>query len=202
MTDIDEIKYWQTQLDTMRRTQLDTVRATAVKWQGSISTLLGLFGTVAFVGGNDSIEKLDAADADRVKLAISAAVALAAVGVIAATYAASGITRRTSNPTWRWLEQRSRGQARNALRALRISQVASMLAVAVVVAGSLVVLFNTDPKPEDKGPSFVIASADGKVFCGELHLAADGTVEVSTAQGAHVAVSKDRPLTSVASCPK
>jgi hypothetical protein len=168
MTDTKTAKYWQTKLDDLSRTELDTVRSTAAKWQGTISTLLGIFGTVAFVSGNQAIEKLSPTTAAFIKLAVTLAVVLAVGSVLAATYAAQGIPRKRLTPDWVWLEERSRTQAGRALGALRCSQGLALGAVFVVIVGSLLVLWNSEPKAVPKSASVLARMANGTVVCGSL----------------------------------
>jgi hypothetical protein len=168
MTDTKTAKYWQAKLDDLGRTELDTVRSTAAKWQGTISTLLGIFGTVAFVSGNQTIDKLSASAATATKWAVTVAVVLAVGAVLTATYAAQGIPRQRVAPDWLWLETQSGKQARRALVALRCSQGLALAAVFVVVAGSLLVLWNTESKTASQPTSALVRLANGSVVCGSI----------------------------------
>ena len=156
MTDTKTAKYWQTKLDDLSRTELDTVRSTAAKWQGTISTLLGIFGTVAFVSGNQTIDKLSPTAAALAKWAVTVALVLAVGAVLSATYAAQGIPRYRDNPDWVWLETQSRTQANRALVALRLSQGLALAAVVVIVVGSLLVLWNSEPKAAAQPTSVLV----------------------------------------------
>lgn len=168
MTDTRTAKYWQAKLEDLSRTELDTVRSTAAKWQGTISTLLGIFGTVAFVTGNQTIDKLSPTAATLAKWAVTVALVLALGAVLTATYAAQGIPRQRANPDWVWLETQSRDQARRALVALRLSQGLALAAVVVIVVGSLLVLWNSEPKAAAPPASAPVRVAYGTVLCGSL----------------------------------
>jgi hypothetical protein len=168
MTDTKTAKYWQGKLDDLSRTELDTVRSTAAKWQGTISTLLGIFGTVAFVSGNQTIEKLSPSAATATKVAVTAAVLLAIGAVLTATYAAQGIPRQRKTADWVWLETQSGTQSGRALVALRCSQGLALAAVFVVVAGSLLVLWNSGPKIASQSTSALVRTADGALVCGSI----------------------------------
>jgi hypothetical protein len=164
MTDTKRAKYWQTKLDDLSRTELDTVRNTAAKWQGTISTLLGIFGTVAFVSGDKTVENLSPTAAALTKVAVTLAGVLAVGAVLAATFAAQGIPRQQASPDWVWLEEQSRAQAGRALVALRWSQGLALGAVFVLLLGSLLVLWNSEPQPTP----VVARLANGTVLCGSL----------------------------------
>jgi hypothetical protein len=199
--DTKTAKYWQGKLDELDRTQLDTVRATAAKWQGTISTLLGVFGTVAFVTGANTIEKLAPDDADTARFAVTAAAALALGAVLSATYAAQGLPRRHKNPDWPWLEKQSREQAGKALTWLRVSQVLAILAVGLVVVGSVVVLWSSPAKQAAPPANALVRVADGSVRCGAV-TTSDGTVGVKFPDGTTVRLGAANQLvTTVATCP-
>jgi hypothetical protein len=168
MADTKTAKYWQAKLDDLSRTELDTVRSTAAKWQGTISTLLGIFGTVAFVSGNQTIEKLSRTTGTFTKIAVTVAVVLAVGAVLTATYAALGIPRRRETVDWTWLESESIRKAGRALVALRWSQGLALAAVFVVVAGSLIVLWNSEPKAASPAASVLVRLSDGSLLCGAL----------------------------------
>jgi hypothetical protein len=182
MTATQTAKYWQAKLDDLSRTELDTVRSTAAKWQGIISTLLGIFGTVAFVSGNQTIEKLSPTTATFTKVAVTVAVALAVGAVLTATYAALGLPRQRESPDWRWLETQSRRQAGRALVALRWSQGLALGAVFVVIAGSLLVLWNSEPQAASQTTSVLVRSPDGSLLCGSL-VGQDGVPAFKTPNG-------------------
>lgn len=168
MADTKTAKYWQAKLDDLSRTELDTVRSTAAKWQGTISTLLGIFGTVAFVSGNQTIEKLSPTTATFTKIAVTVAVTLAVGAVLTATYAALGLPRRRESVDWAWLEKQSINQAVRALVALRWSQGLALGAVFVVIAGSLLMLWNSEPQAAPPATSVLVRLPDDSLLCGTL----------------------------------
>jgi hypothetical protein len=195
-----EAKYWQAKLDDLNRTELDTVQVAAGKWQSTISTLLGIFGAVAFVSGTNTLEKLPEDAARGAKYAVLVAVILALLAILAATYAAQGVPRRETYLDWKKLQTLSQRRAGRALVALRISQLLAVLAALVVVAGSLVVLFGTQPKSE-ASPYVLVKTAHGEIFCGTL---AQGPVGLVVAREAGAPVPLDSAMQTIVSiqiCP-
>jgi len=182
--------YWQDRFDELRRTELDSVRATAGKWQATIATLLGVFGSVAFVGGISKVDDLNDAAAAAAKTLITVAVGLALIAVLCAAYAAQGIPRDKRGQNADQLRSESFSRARRALWSLRTSQVLSLAATGCVVAGSLVVLFADAPSPTP--PRFVV-TADGRIWCGELS-SADG---VAALKVDGVPIDLPSPVTAV-----
>jgi hypothetical protein len=66
------------------------------------------------------------------------------------------------------LEEQSRKQAGRALVALRWSQGLALGAVFVVIAGSLLVLWQSAPKTPAQSASVLARQANGTILCGSL----------------------------------
>jgi hypothetical protein len=202
MTDTKTARYWQAKLDDLNRTGLDTVRSTAAKWQGTISALLGVFGTVAFVSGNQTIEKLSPSAAAATKVGVTVAVVLAVGAVLTATYAAQGIPRQREAPDWVWLQTQSRKQARHGLVALRCSQVLALAAVLVVIAGSLLVLWNSESKTTAQPTSTLMRLANGSVVCGSV-VSQRGILALKMTNGTIMNFdTTTQPIGEVSTCPQ
>lgn len=202
MTDTKIARYWQAKLDDLGRTELDTVRSTAAKWQGTISALLGIFGTVAFVSGNQTIEKLSPSAAAAAKLGVTVAVVLAVGAVLSATYAAQGIPRQREAPDWIWLATQLRKQAGRGLVALRCSQILALAAVLVVVAGSLLVLWNSESKTAAQPASVLMRLANGSVVCGSV-VSQRGILALRMTDGTIMHFdAMTQPIGEVSTCPR
>jgi hypothetical protein len=195
-----ESVYWQDKLDEQRRTQLDVVRATAAKWQATVATLLGIFGSVAFVGGVTTVDELDKSDATQAKALVGVAVFLALMAVLAAAYASMGVPRRKVDATWQWLQRESSDRASRALVALRVSQVLAIAAAACVVGGSLKLLLDSSPKASTD-PHYIV-TIDGAAWCGRL-VAEGDVLKLETETGTTVDLTKGlEQLIVVDACPK
>ena len=92
--EVKEAEYWQAKLTDISRTELDKVRATAAKWQATISTLLGVFGSIAFVGGISNVDQLNERMATTAKNIVTVAVVLAFLAILGSAYAAMGVPRK------------------------------------------------------------------------------------------------------------
>lgn len=194
-----ESVYWQDKLDEQRRTQLDVVRSTAAKWQATIATLLGIFGSVAFVGGVTKVDELSKSDAMLSKALVGVAVCLALIAILAAAYASMGVPRRKTDATWQWLQTESTDRASRALVSLRVSQVLALAAAACVVGGSLNLLLNSPPK-SSREQHFVV-TIRGAAHCGQLM--DEGNVLKLERTGASVDLSSGvEQFVAVNACPK
>jgi hypothetical protein len=78
---------WDTAAEEFRRNVLDKVRASAGVWAGGLTTLLGLFGTVALVTGPTEVAKLSGPIRVIAIAGTVVAGALAAAAVLLATQA-------------------------------------------------------------------------------------------------------------------
>src|SRR5262245_15246117 len=79
-------EYWSERLDEARRGgQLETVRKSAPVWSALVSSLLGVFGLVAFAGGLKELDEL----APDFTVAIKAGTSLAAIALGVATFFAA-----------------------------------------------------------------------------------------------------------------
>jgi hypothetical protein len=195
--EVKEAEYWQAKLTDISRTELDKVRATAAKWQATISTLLGVFGSIAFVGGISNVDQLNERMATTAKNIVTVAVVLAFLAILGSAYAAMGVPRKHQNQDWRWLRDESHTRARHALLALRLSQVGAVAAAILIVTGSLTVLRASPAQPSGSKTYAVIA--DGKVWCVDLSTHKGRTTYSS--QGAQITIpGKITSIVEVSGC--
>ena len=91
-TNADEIAYWESRLEQLRRGQLKAVQTTAAKWSGLMAGILGVFGTVTFAGGLTTVDKLPSPMDWVVKGVTTLAAISAVLGIWYLARAAGGLT--------------------------------------------------------------------------------------------------------------
>lgn len=192
----DEDDYWEGQLRNARRGQLDTVRKAATVWAATFTGVLGIFGSVTFVGGLNGLNDLG----QTARLVAQTAVVIAAGATLVATVltasAANSFPTMTSALTGDSLRERSKELAALGLRRLRAAMVFAGTAAMAVMAGSGVVLFAGKTTPKPAPPPFVVAVIDGHAQCGPLRTSPSGLI----VNGARL--KRVDQITVVPACPR
>jgi hypothetical protein len=190
-----EESYWRSQAASIRRDELATVRKAADTWTTLLAAVLGVFGTVAFAGGLPALEDLNDTLQVIVKLATAVAVLCAVVATVYASRASGTSTKTTNDTSWQGVQRAARDNADAARTQLAKAKKWGVAAAAIVLSGSLLILFAGSSKPDPSAPS-VIANVNGTVACGPLTKASDGTLRAGT-----TSLNGATSITVVAACP-
>jgi hypothetical protein len=198
---------WERDANQLLHTGLDQVRKAAEKWAATISVLLGLFSTVAFIKGPDTFSDLEADWAAALAASlIVLAVLLAGAAILLAALAAQGTPRWAKKLDGWTLKTYYREQARKARTELAWSRVLAVTAALSIVAGVSVTWFETlgtrGTKPTPSAQSAIITSG-AVVRCGALTVAPNGDVLFATTGRTPVPLSNLHVsnVIPVASCP-
>lgn len=185
---------WQTEAEEAAHTNLATIRTTATSWAGSVSALLGIFGTVAVVKGPDAFKDIGTPTGWYVLGLLVGATALAGTAVIFAAIAAQGTPHRLDRADGWALKWFHGTRAYTSFRYLLISRLLCGLAAVAVFAGLIVTWVDglTAGDAPTSQHALVIAQ-DGTASCIELKTDATGKL---------VGVSGAAQVTPVDSCPK
>lgn len=194
MTQLDD-DYWREQVGIARRTQLTVVRDAAKAWAGVFSGILGLFGTVTFVGGLNGLDDLAAKDQEWIRFAIVVAAISLLVATVLSALASNAIPVVADKMTGDGFRDRSKELARRSLRFFRVSMVFALIAASIVIFGSGYILFTSTAEDAEHKPPKVVAVIDGTAYCGPLSLA-DGILAVDGK-----ALKSVTLLTPVDTCP-
>ena len=187
--------YWTERLEEAKRGgQLETVRKSATAWSALFSSLLGVFGLVAFAGG---LKELDELSPDYT-FVIRAATSLAALALGVATYFAAKaagqlFTITTSDTTWQALRDRTVNAAHAAVKDLRIAKISGAAAVSLVLAGTGLAIWG--PSAESV-PATVVVDTTGGPVCGKLSTGESGALFV-----AGIEIESVTSLSVVSKCP-
>jgi hypothetical protein len=159
---------WNLEAESARREQPTRVRDAAKAWGETIAVLLGIFGTVAFIKGPESLDKVPGDDAYAVAGLIIAAGAGAIISVYLAAIAAQGRPRQLENlDGWRLRESTISG-AKGAAQFLAWSRRFVLAAVATLFLAMLAAWLSTLAKREPAaGQAVVVMSREGPE-CGTL----------------------------------
>ena len=90
-----ELEYWDKKATEIKRTKLTTVQASATKWAGLLTAILGVFGTATFAGGLTSIDELPSPYAGLAKTGTTLAAVFAIAAIVCLTQAAGGLNLGT-----------------------------------------------------------------------------------------------------------
>jgi hypothetical protein len=179
--------------------QLAAVRATAEKWAGTVTALLGVFSSVALLKGTGALADIRWVWLRWILLVVIVAAGVAAAGSIwFAALAAQGRGAQQFN-NWNGDALRSMVIARTpqAIQDLSISRLLGAIAAGLVFAVGVVTLVaNAVPKQAGSPPSLVVVSKDGSLHCGDLKAGKDGGA--ATVGGKEVAGAVQ--VLSVSSC--
>ncbi len=166
----EEDLYWEGQVVALHHDSLKTVRETAAKWQATIGTVLGLFGSVAFLKGGDTFISIGlAAPWPMVLLAmIVVAVVLAFAATVLSALAAQGIPGVVRGITGEELEERTIAAAERSSQFLGWARVATLIAGIMVLVGASAVLTVAALRQQDPSIYALVKRANGDVLCGSL----------------------------------
>jgi hypothetical protein len=164
-THADEIAYWESRVEQLRRGQLKAVQASATKWSALMAGLLGVFGTVAFAGGLTTVDKLPS-PADLIVKAITTLAAVTAVlGISFLARAAGGLTLTDmALPNGKDLQAREQELVGKARGNVSRGRILALVTAGLVLAGSVVVLWTPE---EESDPKYLVRFTDG-ASCGTL----------------------------------
>jgi hypothetical protein len=165
--------YWAQKLIEAQRSSQETVRKAAVAWSAVFSGVLGLFGTVTFVGGLTGLEDLSAGWQTAVRWLIVAAVVTGLLATLLSAVAANAFPVATNDSSTNGFRTRAVAQGQTALARLRCAMWFGLATALLTIAGSLVVLFADKVEAPAKPPS-VITVIEGVAYCGELKTDAEG----------------------------
>jgi hypothetical protein len=162
----EEFDYWDAKATDLRRGQLDTVRTTATKWATLMSALLGVFGTVAFAGGLQTVDQLGDPWAQVVKGLTTFAAALAVSAILLLSLAAGGLRIAkepglTADSVRKMFTENTGG----ALGLLGWGKKAAVTAAAAVLSGSALILWIG---PQAPPPPAVLVVTEHGSYCGPL----------------------------------
>jgi hypothetical protein len=164
-----EIAHYEAKVDGLRRDQLKTVQSAATRWTALTSTLLGVFGTVAFAGGLRAVDTLSSPLDIVVRALTSVAAGSAILAIWFLARAAGGLVlAEVPVLTGLRLMEREAELVPPARRNLGKGKVLALVAAGLVVAGSVAVLW----APVAPAPvSGVIVRFPDAAFCGRPSLA-------------------------------
>ncbi len=158
--------------------QLTTIRATAGKWSGTVTALLGIFSSVAIVTGTSTLSDVGWLWA-RWALFVAVIVAglLAAGSIWFGAQAAQGSTPSVYavfNGTV--LRDLVADETPGALKNLRLSKRFGFAAAGLVFGIGLCTLVAAIPTVVPPASTYVVIDGNGAVHCGTLTTNSDGTV--------------------------
>ena len=194
--------YWNNEVDTRRRTQLDDAREAAKSWGQTITVLLGVFATVAFVKGPETFDKIPGDNAYAVVGLIAVAGAAAAAAIYLAAIAAQGAPSELKHlDGWR-LYHLVRTRAASVAEQLRASRVLTLVA-AVTLLGAMCAAWLASLSARgsaEKAEAFLVSAA-GETICGTLSRGNDGKLVLERAEQAPVELTDVTQVTKVEACP-
>jgi hypothetical protein len=172
----EEWTYWDGKAIELRRGQLATVQTAATKWSTLLTALLGLAGAAAFAGGLTTIDKLDETFATIARVLTTAAIVLAIIAIGCFSAAGGGLAPKVVpgiNATY--VRDKLIGGAAPALSLFKVGRIFALLAAAVVIGGSVMVLWVGEAKDSKAPPTVLAAFSDGHTACGTLGSSTNGS---------------------------
>jgi hypothetical protein len=197
---LDNIQ-WDREALAATHTALAGVRGTAEKWAATITFVLGLFGTVAFIKGPDAFTKLSTDTGLVVVALILVAAAAAGTAAIEAALAAQGTPVMADNWNGWVMRQLEWIQANNAMKQLRLSRsLAVVAAISLVTAMGIAWLNTIDQGASAEPIHALVVSSDGRAVCGDL-TRNGGSLQLTTPSSSPVPLSDVTSVTLVDACP-
>lgn len=174
-----EDDFWKAKVLEARHGQLEVVRKATAGWTALFASVLGVFGTVSFVGGFSELDDFDDKTALIARSAVCLAALLTLVATIVAGLAANSLPTSTDNSTFQNLRDGTKLKAEAAVKKLSLAMKFGVAAAVVVLVGGGYVTFVGKDEPTAKPPK-VTAVVGGVAVCGELirkdgGLSVDGT---------------------------
>jgi hypothetical protein len=195
--------YWNAKADEARHEQLVRARDAAKNWGQTIAALLGIFATVAFIKGPESLDKIPGDNAYAVVAMIAAAGAAAALAVYYAAIAAQGTPKQVKNfDGWR-LKHITQADAASVAGQLRASRAFALIA-AVTLLGAMGVAWLASLSArggETKGQTLLVVTQAGVPTCGTLARGDDGKLVLKFGE-TNVPLADVGKVVEVDSCPK
>jgi hypothetical protein len=158
---------------------VERLRESAEKWVGTISTLVGLFGTVVVIGGPDALTEITPAGRRYgVFAALSVAAVLAGFAIILGALAAQSSTRLWDNWNGATFAAYVAHNGSVAARKLAASRWLGASAAALVLGAGLFATWSgLDPDEGESDANVLLVAEDGTALCGTL-TSVDGELRV------------------------
>ncbi|MEV0722311.1 hypothetical protein AB0I37_05980 [Micromonospora purpureochromogenes] len=190
---------WDKAAVTFATEQLTRVRASATAWAGTVGTLLGLFGTIAVVGGTTKLADVSSPTLRWVIVSlVTIAGVLAGASIVTGVRAAHGASLRTSDnwsgSAYRAAVVKNTDDALNWLRWTRWTGLAAALTVFTI---GLLGLISVAAQPKQTATTTaVVIDQVGTATCGPIGRTTDGRLTVNGTPIGNV-----RDITPVTACP-
>ena len=168
---------WDKAASEFERTTLTAVRGTADKWVGTISTILGVFGTVFVFAGPDTLAAIKPEQArTTVFIALAFAALLALGAIVAGAFAAQGIPKEWDN--WNGSTYRAyvKKNTKTAASLLKFSRWLGIAAAVIVIGTALWATYQSLPSPPGTGTRAIVITETGEARCGVLTTSDAGAV--------------------------
>lgn len=175
-----ELRRWDDKAATYRLEMLERTQDAAGKWQGTVSTLLGLFSAVAIVAGPKNVSDVEPEWlAPLVLVGVMASGGLAAASIHKAQVAARGASETWSNNLdGQDLRDYVFRETPRAIAALKSSRTLGGLgALLLFVTGFVIAVGALIASPSESATTLVVVH-DGGAYCGPLKVRGDGLVSV------------------------
>lgn len=166
----DEYEYWNEELTRLGREELATIKSAADSWTKIFGALTGVFGTIAFAGGVTTLDKLASPWNFWIVLGTTVALACAVASIsISASATGSATAETVVGMTPEQLRSNSITSAAEGAKRLGQARFWGIVAVAVILAGSLVLLWKPILQPAAASPdTFLVIDPEGGSACGPL----------------------------------
>jgi hypothetical protein len=195
--------YWNLEAEKVRHEQLTRTREAAKNWGQTIATLLGVFATVAFIKGPESLDKVPSNNAYAVAALIGAAGIAAALAVYLAAIGAQGTPKQVRNfDGWR-LKNRTQDEAGSVARKLRASRALALVA-AVTLLGAMGAAWLASLSARSgatKGETLLVVTSAGVPTCGTLVRGDDDKLVLKVGEDS-IQLDDVGQVVKVESCPK
>lgn len=164
----------------LARGSVDAIRGSAEKWVGTISTLVGVFGTVFIFAGPDALAKLKPESLrEFVFWALAIAALLAFGAILTGALAAQGVPKHWAAWNGSALRAYVVKEGKSARELLTASRWLGSIAAVIVLAGGLIATYQTLSDPASSPTKALVVTDDGTVICGVLAAGDDGTTKVA-----------------------
>ena len=167
---LTEDDFWKGKVIEARHNQLDTVRKAAAGWTALFTAVLGIFGSVAFVGGFADLGDLGSTEAFLARLGVCVAAVLALVATIQCGLAANSMPTVTDDTTFQTMRDATKEKAEQALGRLRLGLRFGIAAAVVTLSGSALVTFAGGEDAAPAVPDVLAFVNDDALVCGPLSL--------------------------------
>ncbi len=175
-----ELRRWDDKAATYRLEMLERTQDGAGKWQGTVSTLLGLFSAVAIVAGPKHVSDVEPEWlAPLVLIGVLASGGLAAASIHKAQVAARGASATWSNNLdGQNLRDYVFQETPKAISALNWSRILGVLAALLLFVTGFVIAVGAVITSAPASATTLVVVDDGGAYCGPLKVRGDGLVSV------------------------